>query len=843
LNTFNKKTMSSTIAMFLIISMAITLFALPNFATAQTVTKFTTYPFVEAIPNPVGVGQRTLINFGLLNYLNVDGDGWNVTLTITAPDGTVETIDRKTWSTGTVGYSFTPETNGTYILQTHFEETSYNYTAFSYVTFTYTTVYGLYLASESAEYKLVVQNDAVPYYPGQALPSEYWSRPIDSQFREWYSIAGSWLAAPANLYAPYNDGPESAHILWTMPVGDTMGGLAGGNTGEHAYGTGDAYEGKWAGSVIISGVLYYNKYTTSFYSTSPKQEVVAVDLHTGKTLWSKVLDSNGRIAFGQVLYWDCLNYRGAFSYLWVSSGSSLYAFEALTGDWLFNYTNVPSGTNYFGPNGEILRYSIKNFNDYGPDFRLVRWNSSYAVTAGTTGMAESWGSQIQGISFNCSTRGYDLNKSISALPGSTLTVFPGDRIIGGNVSVAGVTLWSLSLKEGSEGALLFSNTWAGSTEWQGLPIGTGMQNGWAAFSAEDNVAVYWTRENRVQWAFSLETGAKIWQTEPQDYKDAWSDTPTMMFGPEKLIAYGKFYSTSLSGTVYCYDVTDGKLLWNYNASDPYTESYIGNNWWLVPTFITDGKIYVGHMEHSALDPKPRGAPFICLNATDGSLIWEIDGAFRQTRWGGRAIIGDSIIATMDTYDQRVYAIGKGPSAISVSAPDTAVAFNAPVMIKGSVTDVSPGTEDEALKLRFPDGVPAVSDDSMSEWMLYVYKQFSRPTNATGVAVSLDALDPNGNFVHIGDTTSDASGTFSYMFTPQTAGKYTIYATFIGSKSYYASFAQTAMGVQEAVQPTATPTAAPKSITEEFFVPAVAGIIATIAIVGVLLAILTLRKHP
>ena len=35
--------------------------------------------------------------------------------------------------------------------------------------------------------------------------------------------------------------------------------------------------------------------------------------------------------------------------------------------------------------------------------------------------------------------------------------------------------------------------------------------------------------------------------------------------------------------------------------------------------------------------------------------------FRDTRWGGNGIIGDSIIATMDTYDQRVYAIGKGPS--------------------------------------------------------------------------------------------------------------------------------------------------------------------------------------
>ena len=834
------KTLSSAIAIFLIVTITVTLFALPNFAKAAT-TEIKTYPFVEAIPNPVGVGQRTLINLGLLNFLNIDGDGWNVTLTITAPDGTVETVGPlKTWSTGTVGYSFAPETNGTYILQTHFEATWYNYTGFSYATFTFVTSNGYYGASESEEYELVVQNDPVPYYPGQALPSEYWTRPIDSQLREWYSLAGSWIATPPNLYAPYNQGPESAHILWTQPIGDTMGGLAGGNTTDHSYGTGDAYEGKWGGSVIISGVLYYNKYSTSFYSTAPKQEVVAVDLHTGKTLWSKVLDSNGRISFGQILYWDCLNYRGAFSYLWVSSGSSLYAFEALTGDWLFNYTNVPSGTNYFGPNGEILRYSIKNFNDYGPDFRLVRWNSSYAVTAGTVGMAESWGSQIQGKSFNCSTRGYDINKSISALPGSILTVFPGDRIIGGNSTNAGVTLWGLSLKAGSEGSLLFSNTWTAPTEWKDLTVNYMGQAGWAAFSQEDMVGAYWTKENRVQYGFSLETGKFLWETKPQDYKDAWTDTATLMFGPEKLIAYGKLYSVSLSGTVYCYDVKDGKLLWNYNASDPYTESYIGNNWWLVPTFITDGKLYVGHMEHSALDPKPRGAPFICLNATDGSVIWSIDGAFRQSRWGGRAIIGDSIIATQDTYDQRVYAIGKGPSAMTVSAPDIATPYNTPVMIKGTVTDVSPGTKDDALVMRFPSGVPAVSDDSMSDWMLYVYKQFSRPTNATGVPISIDAVDPNGNYIHIGDATSDGSGRFHYTFTPQLSGDYTIYATFAGSKSYYPSFAQTELGIQEAPQPTAIPTASPIQMPPYEIYTVGTGIAIIIAIA---VAVLLLRKRP
>jgi hypothetical protein len=340
----NKK--SYLIVLFLMLTIAIPLFAIPS-ATAQTATK--TFPFIEAIPNPVGVGQRTLINLGLLNFLNTAEDGWNVTLTITKPDGTSETIGPlKTWSTGTVGYPFTPQTNGTYYVQCHFAASWYNS---SYMGWFGPVTSSTYMAgSDSDRVALIVQNDRVPDYPGQALPSEYWTRPVDSQLRSWYSITGNWLVtAPSNLYAPNNAAPESAHILWTRPIGDTMGGLASGDINEHGYGTGDAYEGKWGGSVIIGGVLYYNKYSTSFYSTAPKQEVVAVDLHTGKTLWSKVLDGNGRIAFGQLLYWDCLNYRGAFSYLWVSSGTSLYAFETLTGDWLFNYTNVPSGTNYFGP--------------------------------------------------------------------------------------------------------------------------------------------------------------------------------------------------------------------------------------------------------------------------------------------------------------------------------------------------------------------------------------------------------------------------------------------------------------------------------------------------------------
>jgi hypothetical protein len=35
------------------------------------------------------------------------------------------------------------------------------------------------------------------------------------------------------------------------------------------------------------------------------------------------------------------------------------------------------------------------------------------------------------------------------------------------------------------------------------------------------------------------------------------------------------------------------------------------------------------------------------------------------------------------------------------------------MIKGTIMDNSPGTESDALQLRFPNGVPVVSDESQS----------------------------------------------------------------------------------------------------------------------------------
>jgi hypothetical protein len=124
-------------------------------------------------------------------------------------------------------------------------------------------------------------------------------------------------------------------------------------------------------------------------------------------------------------------------------------------------------------------------------------------------------------------------------------------------------------------------------------------------------------------------------------------------------------------------------------------------------------------------------------------------------------------------------------------------------------------------------------------------QFPRPSNATGVSVSIDTVDPNGNFIHIGDTTSDSSGTFSYRWMPpsEISGHYTIIATFAGSKSYWPSFAETAMSVDPAAS-TPAPTAEPvQSTADMYFVPAIAGLFVLIIIVLVLVVLIMLKKRP
>jgi outer membrane protein assembly factor BamB len=412
--------------------------------------------------------------------------------------------------------------------------------------------------------------------------------------------------------------------------------------------------------------------------------------------------------------------------------------------------------------------------------------------------------------------------------------FADDRILGVNISPSRdkLSLWALSLKPGQEGQVIFNTSWDPPVEWaEGVNV---IYLGAVTSNGDGGVFTIWNKELRKHYAFSLDTGVYLWETEPEHYLQGYGARDAAR---SWIFSDGKLYSLGVAGILYCYDINDGSILWTYNVEDSYNEFLFANDWWSVIMFISDGKIYFSHLEHSPIDPKPRGAPFMCLDAETGDVIWTIDGMFRHGQWGGNAIIGDSIIATMDVYDQRIYAVGKGPSQTTVDAPKNGISEGSSVVISGSVTDISAGTNDPSITARFPNGVACVADEDMSEWMKYVYKQFPMP-NAAGVDVTLDVIDSNGNFRNIGIATTDASGYYAFNWTPDILGMYTVISTFAGSEAYYASYSEAAFAVDKAPDPTPPPPdPTPLPPTETYITGSTIAIIAAIAVA----VILILRK--
>jgi outer membrane protein assembly factor BamB len=376
---------------------------------------------------------------------------------------------------------------------------------------------------------------------------------------------------------------------------------------------------------------------------------------------------------------------------------------------------------------------------------------------------------------------------------------------------------AFDLREGNEGELLW-----GPKERTAQPsIVTGPYG--------EGVYVSYVKETMVWYGYDASTGAQIWgPTEP--YSD-----PFGMYGSTAEIAYGRIYTMSYGGTVYCWNVTTGEPLWEYYTGSAGLESPYGHYPQWEGMTVADGKVFVTSYEHSPDSPLWRGARMHAIDVETGDLVWNILGWYQ----GSGAAIADGIMVQHNYGDNRVYAFGKGPSATTVTASPKVSVNGDSVLIEGTVIDTAAGTDQDEQAARFPNGVPAIADDNMTAWMEYVYMQKPMPTDATGVEVVLETLDPNGNFYEIGRTTSDASGTYSYMFTPEVPGKYAIIATFEGSESYWGSHAETAIGVEDAPQPTPTPTPTPAPMTDTYVIGFGSAMIVLIAVIG---ALLLLRKR-
>jgi len=152
------------------------------------------------------------------------------------------------------------------------------------------------------------------------------------------------------------------------------------------------------------------------------------------------------------------------------------------------------------------------------------------------------------------------------------------------------------------------------------------------------------------------------------------------------------------------------------------------------------------------------------------------------------------------------------------------------VIQGTVTDQTPEFE----------GTAAISDQWMTPWMEYLAMDQPYPSSATGVPVSIDAIDPNNNFVHLGDATSDNTGAYSYIWAPPAIpGQYRIIATFCGSNSYYSSSGETAAFVVDAPAATSAPVMLQNPPYEMYTIGSAVAVIIAIAIA----VLLILRKRP
>jgi len=236
-------------------------------------------------------------------------------------------------------------------------------------------------------------------------------------------------------------------------------------------------------------------------------------------------------------------------------------------------------------------------------------------------------------------------------------------------------------------------------------------------------------------------------------------------------------------------------------------------------------------------PLRRDANIWCVDLETGDLIW------KMSCWASGPKVADGRLVTFNLFDNSIYCYGKGPSATTVTAPDVGVALGKTVMLKGTVTDqtssgrfTTNGVLDFSLK-----GTPAIADEDQESWMEYMFQQRPKPTNAKGVTVKLTAIDPNGNWQDIGETTSDISGNYAIDWIPPVEGKYFVTATFEGSQSYGGSSDTAYFVVEKApsasqameAELTTSETAEPTQAAEAPFITTEIAIIAVVAIAAVI----------
>jgi hypothetical protein len=616
-----------------------------------------------------------------------------------------------------------------------------------------------------------------------------------------------------------------------------------------------------------------------------------------------------RLSIGQMLKVDNVNGRGVASYLWEQGPAtsadrpgytSWYMLDPSTGNLILTLRNVPSGTSATDAVGDLLIYTYNSATG-----NILCWNSTQAIPPGgplgtgqqtwrpevgqvidtmnnTLFTPGSWSSSLDAATLAAISAGpltpYSMNVTVDRnLPGSMTILKDSTRepvgIFGSQVNstyVGGTatpsadvfTVWKVSINDHAapyspypklSGTLNNNLGFTATLDYKKdvtVPL-PGHNYTWSISMGgqADQAGVFFLRCTQTGqfWAYNLATAAPLWG--PIEGIQGGDANDQMIYYGQSATVYGDkaLMTASYQGTITAYDVQTGEFLWQYVASAaPYNyESQYGGRMPISLGSICNGMIYTWSNEHSPTNPLWRQSYTRCINATDGKLVWKLHTYMCFI--GTPSAIADGYLVTASDYDNKIYCIGKGPSGTTVSAPQGGVTEGNSFTITGTVTDQSAGALDFASKYGLMSGVAAVSDASQEDYMMYLYEQQPKPTNAIGVQVALNAIDPNGNLINLGAATTDVNGFYYFQVDPNMvqagAGTYQVIATFAGSDSYGSSSAESAFTLNAA--PTVEPTAAPQTnlaTAADLLMYLAVGVIAIIIAIAIA-TVLLLRKRP
>ena len=773
-------------------------------------TTFDAFAQLSFRPTTIGVGQTFLVNLWVTPAIHPSRYFKDFKVTITKADGTVDVITMNSYKAdGTAWFEYVADQIGNWTLKFDFQGAYFprgNYTssggAFGGTLNAVQSAY--YKPSSSPLRTLVVQADPVLPWPSMPLPTDYWTRPVHVENREWWPIMGNFPATgyvgvgstwdqmypdtsrtynARHKFTPWVEGPNSAHIVWKEQ--NNIAGLTGGQTGQYGI----------TGAPTVPNLIYagraYESYSKPGTGATSQTYWRCYDLRTGVTYWEQpvsTITSSG-FFFGpsvSALVPNIIEYTspvqsevagaeaaGAWSVnLIYIGGGYLYKWNPWTGAMTTNISISPltSATFYkqsVGRNSEPMALSIQDLGAAAGAnrYRLINWTTS---TGG-------YGSSISTTNFTTRIRS-NTTYARSSLPSYI------DWNTGYGATVAGVTVAGVYMGMNITGF----NAWTGQTLWSKI-INEPVYSGVCDIVDHGKVAVLSDRGYYV--ATDLATGNEAWKSDPMHYP--WTSTG---FGAySSMSAYGMLYRESYDG-IYAFNWTNGKMVWHYEAPTPsqFETPYTGwNDTGVYPFYsfgvggqLADGKFYTWTYEHTESWPVTRGWGIHVIDCMTGKGVWNLTGCIQP------ATIADGYLIGGNSYDGYKYAFGKGKSATTVTAPDVSVPLGTALTIKGSVLDQSPAQP----------GTPCVSADSMKTQMEYLHMQLPidgiwHDVTMTGVPVTLTAIDQNGNPTEIGTATTSAYyGTFEMAWTPPAEGTYKIIAAFAADDSYSSSGAQTAVTV-------------------------------------------------